>query len=132
MMNDLLVVIAAAGVGKRFGGSTPKQYCRVNGKSIIERSVRPFIESENVSKIIIAISKDDLEIKNQDFYNSEKVEFIFGGNTRQNSIFNALNHANDKYEYVITHDAARPNVIGDDILNLLQDIKLRVMLLQLQ
>ena len=123
MMNDLLVVIAAAGVGKRFGGSTPKQYCRVNGKSIIERSVRPFIESENVSKIIIAISKDDLEIKNQDFYNSEKVEFIFGGNTRQNSIFKALNHANDKYEYVITHDAARPNVIGDDILNLLQDIK---------
>ena len=102
-MNDLLVVIAAAGVGKRFGGSTPKQYCRVNGKSIIERSVRPFIESENVSKIIIAISKDDLEIKNQDFYNSEKVEFIFGGNTRQNSIFNALNHANDKYEYVITY-----------------------------
>ena len=120
-MNDLLVIIAAAGVGKRFGSNTPKQYCRVNGKSIIERSVRPFIESENVSKIIIAISKDDLEIKNQDFYNSEKVEFIFGGNTRQNSIFNALNHANDKYEYVITHDAARPNVIGDDILNLLQD-----------
>ena len=29
MMNDLLVVIAAAGVGKRFGSSTPKQYCRV-------------------------------------------------------------------------------------------------------
>jgi 4-diphosphocytidyl-2-methyl-D-erithritol synthase len=35
-MNDLLVVIAAAGVGKRFGGSTPKQYCRVNGKSIMK------------------------------------------------------------------------------------------------
>ena len=122
-MNNLLVVIAAAGVGKRFGGNIPKQYSKVNGKTVIERSVRPFIDSENVSKVILAISKDDLEIKNQDFYNSGKIECIFGGETRQNSIFNALKHANDEYEYVLTHDAARPNVIEDDILNLLKDIK---------
>ena len=129
-MNDLLVVIAAAGIGKRFGGSKPKQYCKVNGKSVIERSVRPFIESERVSKIIIAISENDLEIKNQDFYNTEKVEFIFGGDTRQNSIFNALNHANDKYDYVITHDAARPNVIGDDILNLFYEYPVSLLVLR--
>ncbi len=123
-MNDLLVIIAAAGKGKRFGGKIPKQYFRVNGQSVIERSVKPFIESTHVSKVIIAISEDDLEIKNQDFYNSKKVEFIFGGETRQSSVLKALMHADDsKYEYVITHDAARPNVIEDDILNLLDDIK---------
>ena len=121
-MNNLLVIIAAAGVGKRFGSNIPKQYCKINGKTVIERSVRPFIDSENVSKVILAISKDDLEIKNQDFYNSEKIEFVFGGETRQNSIFNALTHVNNEYEYVLTHDAARPNVIEDDILNLLRDI----------
>ena len=70
-MNNLLVIIAAAGVGKRFGSNIPKQYSKINGKTVIERSVRPFIDSENVSKVILAISKDDLEIKNQDFYNSE-------------------------------------------------------------
>ena len=123
-MNDLLVIIAAAGKGKRFGGKIPKQYFRVNGQSVIERSVKPFIESTHVSKVIIAISEDDLEIKNQDFYNSEKVEFIIGGKTRQSSVFKALMHADDsKYEYVMTHDAARPNVIENDILNLLDDIK---------
>ena len=123
-MNDLLVIIAAAGKGKRFGGEIPKQYFRVNGQSVIERSVKPFIESTHVSKVIIAISEDDLEIKNQDFYNSEKVEFIIGGKTRQSSVFKALMHADDsKYEYVMTHDAARPNVIENDILNLLDDIK---------
>ena len=121
-MNNLLVIIAAAGVGKRFGSNIPKQYSKINGKTVIERSVRPFIDSENVSKVILAISKDDLEIKNQDFYNSEKIEFVFGGETRQNSIFNALTHVSDEYEYVLTHDAARPNVIEDDILNLLRDI----------
>ena len=122
-MNNLLVIIAAAGAGKRFGSNVPKQYSKLNGKSVIERSVRPFIDSDNVSKIIIAISKDDLEIKNQDFYNSKKIELVFGGDTRQKSIFNALEHAEDNYDYVITHDAARPNVIEDDILNLLNDIE---------
>ena len=42
-MNNLLVVIAAAGVGKRFGGNIPKQYSQENGKTVIERSVRPFV-----------------------------------------------------------------------------------------
>ena len=83
-MNNLLVIIAAAGKGERFGSDFPKQYSKLNGKSVIERSVRPFIDSDNVSKIIIAISKDDLEIKNQDFYNSKKIELVFGGNTDRN------------------------------------------------
>ena len=121
-MNDLLVIIAAAGEGKRFGGDIPKQYIKLNGMSVIESSVRPFINSKNVSKIIIAISKNDSQIKNQDFYKSEKVEFIFGGDTRQASVFNALMHADETYRYVITLDAARPNVSEDDIANLLSDI----------
>ena len=94
-MNNLLVIIAAAGAGKRFGSNVPKQYSKLDGRSVIERSVKPFIDSVNVSKIIIAISKDDLEIKNQNFYNSKKIELVIGGNTRQKSIFNALVHAKD-------------------------------------
>ncbi len=122
-MNNVLAVIAAAGEGKRFGGNTPKQYIKLNGKTVIESSVKPFIDSEIITKIIIVVSKNDLEIENQDFYNSKKVEVIYGGDKRQISIFNALQHEDDNYEFVITHDAARPNVIEDDIANLLKDIK---------
>ena len=122
-MNNVLAVIAAAGEGKRFGGNTPKQYVKLNGKTVIESSVKPFIDSEIITKIIIVVSKNDLEIENQDFYSSKKVEVIYGGDKRQISIFNALQHEDDNYEFVITHDAARPNVIEDDIANLLKDIK---------
>ena len=122
-MNNVLAVIAAAGEGKRFGGNTPKQYIKLNGKTVIESSVKPFIDSEIITKIIIVVSKNDLEIENQDFYSSKKVEVIYGGDKRQISIFNALQHEDDNYEFVITHDAARPNVIEDDIANLLKDIK---------
>lgn len=122
-MNNVLAVIAAAGEGKRFGGNTPKQYIKLNGKTVIESSVKPFIDSEIITKIIIVVSKNDLEIENQDFYSSKKVEVIYGGDKRQISIFNALQHEDDNYEFVITHDAARPNIIEDDISNLLKDIK---------
>ncbi len=121
-INNLLVVIAAAGVGKRYGSDYPKQYANIDGKSVIERAVKPFIDSAYVSKIIIVISKEDSHIQNQNFYGSEKIEFVNGGDSRQNSINNALNVVNENYEYVITHDAARPNIIEADIENLYKDI----------
>ena len=46
--NSLLVIIAAAGSGERFGGNTPKQYMQLNGKSVIENSVYPFLVSKYV------------------------------------------------------------------------------------
>ena len=121
-INNLLVVIAAAGVGKRYGSDYPKQYANINGKSVIERAVKPFINSEYVSKIIIAISKDDSQIQNQDFYDSKKVELVNGGDNRQESINNALQMVKEDYKYVITHDAARPNIIEADIEDLYKDI----------
>ena len=120
--NSLLTIIAAAGVGKRFGCKTPKQYTQIDGYSVIERAVKPFIDSSYVSEIIIAISKDDNLIKNQDFYNSKKIKYVVGGTTRQESINNALNAVREEYEYVITHDAARPNITEEDITNLYKDI----------
>ena len=120
--NSLLVIIAAAGSGERFGGNTPKQYMQLNGKSVIENSVYPFLVSKYVKKVIIAICKNDEFIEKQDFYNSKKVEFVHGGDTRQDSIKNALDLDIKDFEFVITHDAARPNVSEEDITNLYKDI----------
>ena len=104
--NSLLVVIAAAGIGERYGGDLPKQYAHINGQSVIEQAINPFINSKQVSKIIIAISRDDKEIKNQSFYDDKKIQYVHGGSTRQESINNALKVADSKFDYVITHDAA--------------------------
>ena len=120
--NSLLTIIAAAGVGERFRCKAPKQYAQIGGHSIIERALKPFIDSSYVSEIIIAISKDDNLIQSQDFYNSKKIKYVIGGATRQESINNALHAAEKEYEYVITHDAARPNITEDDITNLYKDI----------
>ena len=120
--NSLLVIIAAAGIGERFGKHLPKQYEKINGNTIIEMAVKPFIDSVYVNKIIIAIADNDDHIKDQNFYNLEKIEYVIGGSTRQESINNALDAASDQYEFVITHDAARPSIDEDIIFKLYEDI----------
>ena len=120
--NSILAIIAAAGIGQRFDDDLPKQYFKINGNSIIENAVKPFIDSKYISKIVIAISDEDELIKDQSFYYCEKIKYISGGSTRQESIFNALNSVKDNFEYVVTHDAARPNVCENDISRLCDDI----------
>ena len=107
--NSLLVIIAAAGSGERFGGDIPKQYMQLNGKSVIENSVYPFLVSKYVKKLIIAISKNDEFIEKQDFYNSKKVEFVLGGDSRQDSIKNALDL--DNKEFVASGNSKRQSEI---------------------
>ena len=125
MKNNLLVVIAAAGVGERFNKDLPKQYSKLDGKSVIEKSVQPFLDSHLVSKVVVTVSKSDNYIKDQDFYNNEKIVIVEGGDSRAQSVLNALNQALDEdYTYVITHDAARPNVFEEDIESLYQEINL--------
>ena len=120
--NSILAIIAAAGIGQRFDDDLPKQYFKINGNSIIENAVKPFIDSKYISNIVIAISDEDEFIKDQSFYNCEKIKYVSGGSTRQESIFNALNSVKDNFEYVVTHDAARPNVCENDISRLCDDI----------
>ncbi len=120
---SLLAIIAGAGTGSRFGSEIPKQYLMINGKSVIEKAVEPFLCSEYVKKIIILISEHDSFIKKQSFFNSNKVEFIEGGEKRSDSIMNAIDSVQlNEYEYVITHDAARPNINSKDIEILYSDI----------
>ena len=115
--NSLLTIIAAAGVGKRFLCKTPKQYAQINGHSIIERALKPFINSSYVSEIIIAISKDDNLIKSQDFYNSKKIKYVIGGATRQESINNALHAAEKEYIFGTQFHPEKSDKLGLKIID---------------
>ena len=76
-----------------------------------------------VSKVIIAVSESDSYINNQDFFKNEKINIVNGGNSRAQSVLNALNNVQtEDYTYVITHDAARPNILEEDIVNIYEKI----------
>ena len=124
MSNKLIAIIPAAGIGQRFGKNRPKQYEYLDGRTVIEASVQPFLDCNSVAKIIIPVSESDPYISKQSFFNHPKIILIEGGKTRAESVRNALSLSEvKKFDYVITHDAARPNINEVDIINIYNEIK---------
>lgn len=103
-----IAIILAAGSSSRFNFSTPKQYCYLNDKLVIEYSIEAFKIYSSITKIVLVVAKKHYKYyhKLQEKYN---LDIVIGGNSRQLSVKNALNfikkHTADK---IIIHDAARP------------------------
>jgi len=116
----ILAIIPAAGKGKRFGGATPKQFLKINGKEILAYTLEVFQKSKMVDTIIVAASKEEFprieKIKNR--YRISKLTLIVaGGKERQDSVYNALLSAPlSKNDFVLVHDAARP-LLSEKVLN---------------
>ena len=123
MSSKILAIIPAAGIGQRFGTDKPKQYEYIDGMTVIESAVKPFLDSNLINSIVIPVSSSDLFIKEQSFFDHPKVTIVEGGFTRAESVYKSLCHVEiDSFDFVITHDAARPNVTEEDIVNIYEEI----------
>lgn len=106
-MDRYSLIIAAGGSGSRFGSD--KLFVEINeSKTVLQQSVEPFLNFENITEIIIAVQKISIE-KVSRFFSDERIKVIEGGENRTESVFKALNAIN-KNEFVIIHDGARPFV----------------------
>jgi 2-C-methyl-D-erythritol 4-phosphate cytidylyltransferase len=93
MAADIVVIVPAAGTGSRFGGQIPKQFQQLAGKPIVQHVIERFLLDESV--LLSGVK------------NSERVTFVAGGETRQQSVMRGLDEAGDA-EIVAVHDAVRP------------------------
>jgi len=116
------VVIPAAGIGKRVGADIPKQYLSVLDKNIIEHSITPFLEHQDIHKIVVSISKEDTWFRSLSVAKHAKVSIVEGGKERVDSVLNALKVLPSD-EYILVHDAARPCLQVDDINKLINHAK---------
>ena len=111
-MPRIVAIIPAAGIGKRFGGATPKQFLKINGKEILAYTLEVFQKTKKIDEIIVAASREEFPriIKLQKKHHLTKLQTIVeGGKERQDSVYNALIMADlNKGDLVIVHDAARP------------------------
>lgn len=116
-MKQIIGVILAGGGGKRFKGNIPKQFFSLNGKKVIDYSIDCFLESNLFQKIIVVIDK-----KYKQEINS-KCKVILGGETRNESIYNAIKACPKDTDYIFFHDAARPFLKSIDILKYIKALK---------
>lgn len=105
-MGSVGVVIAAAGSGRRMGGD--KLFFRLeDGKTVLERSVLPFLLCEKIEKIVVATRTDIAETVKK-LLPYPQVTVTVGGATRGQSVLNAV--ALIDTDFVLIHDGARPYV----------------------
>ena len=108
MQKNNLAIILSGGTGTRFDKSKPKQFYKLNKKTIIETTVEKFVNSNLFNNIIIVSHKDFFKFTKNLFYNPN-IKVILGGENRQKSVFNGLSAAKSfNPKYVLIHDAVRP------------------------
>jgi len=121
------VLIAAAGSGSRLSNSEnlPKQYLNLNGKTILERSILKFKNTNKIKSIscIINLNYKDKYKAATHHLNIEPA--IEGSSERNKSIYNGLKSlVNVKNEEILLiHDAARPLIAEKDILKLIKTLE---------
>lgn len=104
-------VILVAGNSTRFGKNRNKNFELINGKSILSYSLNAFSKNEYIDNIIVVIKQDDrvaVEKIIKEESASKEIDIVIGGNSRQESVHNAIKHATS--DIVIIHDGARPAV----------------------
>jgi 2-C-methyl-D-erythritol 4-phosphate cytidylyltransferase len=106
------VIITGGGSGSRMNASIPKQFLEINGTPILFYSILAFVKYDPSIKIVLTLPESYLEyweklITEKDFSHSHKI--VTGGNTRFQSIFNALQLV-PKDALIAIHDAVRPFV----------------------
>jgi 2-C-methyl-D-erythritol 4-phosphate cytidylyltransferase len=117
------VIIPAAGLGTRMGRTAPekegisrKQFMLLSGSPILVHTIRKFVSAPSIAEIVVALRPDDMAWADDLFHKEglhQIVRTVAGGESRQQSVENALASIGKDIELVAVHDAVRPFVERD-------------------
>lgn len=118
----IYAIIAAGGIGSRFGADKPKQLVEIDGESILTRTAKIFDGMDIIERVIIACPPDRLGECREVLSGLKKTEVIPGGRTRNETVMNAVDFIEEKFgldeeTIAVTHDAVRPFVTEKIILD---------------
>lgn len=112
MDDNLRVVIAAAGVGRRMGGGINKPYRLLLSRPVLAYSIDVFEAHPQVDEIIVVAHPDEVDYCQSEVikpYGYKKVSRVIpGGAERQDSVWAGLQSLGPDTAYVAVHDGARP------------------------
>lgn len=122
----LWVIVPAAGVGARMGGTTPKQYLPLAGQTVLAQTLQRLAQLPGLGRIVVALHPEDPCWQAQSLPPRLPLSTCAGGRERSDSVLNALQSLQglaEEQDWVLVHDAVRPCVRLNDIARLLQEIE---------
>lgn len=124
-MNNFVSIIAAAGKSTRYSGRVPKQFLKVDKRTILELSITPLLDFSECLGVCVVIPPEDLYHKSLTIKNNPKIFFAEGGKARIESVARGVKfweQSDLSYDYILIHDAARPCLRSSDIQKLLNSL----------
>ena len=116
-------VVPAAGVGSRFGAALPKQYMQVDGEALVAHALRALLSHPAVEGVVVALAEGDAHWPGWNELQGKPVVTCIGGESRADSVLAglaALPASVRADDFVLVHDAARPNLSQADLQQLLE------------
>jgi 2-C-methyl-D-erythritol 4-phosphate cytidylyltransferase len=112
-------LVVAGGRGSRFSGPTPKQYVRLAGVPVLNRTLSVFDACHEIDSLVVVVPAEDLAYVRDELLPEagllKPVRIARGGAHRQDSVFNGLLCIDEDDSVVVIHDAVRPLVTADCI-----------------
>ena len=110
-------VIPAAGASSRFGGSVPKPYLRIAGRSLLEHALRALLRCPGLAGGVVVTAAGDRRWSRLPASIRRRVTTTTGAATRARSVLQGLQalSAAAPEDWVLVHDAARPCLPAGDL-----------------
>ncbi|HLB56285.1 MAG TPA: 2-C-methyl-D-erythritol 4-phosphate cytidylyltransferase [Coxiellaceae bacterium] len=119
-------IIPAAGISTRIKSDKPKQYFMLAGEAILQRVVNLFSSHPQIEKVVVVLHAKDHWWPTLQLSHPEKVLTAIGGVERVHSVLLGLTFLTDfvkEKDFILVHDAARPNLQSNDISKLISALK---------
>jgi 2-C-methyl-D-erythritol 4-phosphate cytidylyltransferase len=127
-MSRIAAIVPAAGLGTRMGAETPKQFLELDGMPLILFTLRRLAASAAITEFFISTRAEDI-VSLQDTVAKaglgRPARVVHGGDTRQQSVANALAQVDSATEIVLVHDAVRPFVTLEQIERVIVEARTR-------
>ena len=127
-MTRIAAIVPAAGLGTRMGADQPKQFLELDGMPLIIFTLRRLASCPAITDFLISTRADDvmsLQDKVAKAALGRPARVVHGGDTRQQSVANALAQVDPSTEIVLVHDAVRPFVTREQIERLIAEARAR-------
>ena len=127
-MSRITAILPAAGLGTRMGVETPKQFLELGGEPLVIFTLRRLAACAAITDFILATRADELSFL-EDRVSKARIgrpaRVVHGGETRQQSVANALAQVAPETEIVMVHDAVRPFVTVEQLDRLIAEARER-------
>ena len=124
-MNNFVAIIPAAGDSSRYSGEVPKQFLKVDGRTVLELSIKPLLNFSECLGVCVLVPPQDQYHKALEITDNPKIFVVEGGTSRIDSVAKGVKfwqQSELSYDYILIHDAARPCLRSSDIQQLLDSI----------